>query len=102
MTEKETKPKLFLIRNINSDEVTEVAEPMVVFDTHTGEIFTIGSFEQTYPFYDTMMTAHLVNNNYEKSQHIHLMSLPKDQSLIDKIYEQKGFIKEIYKQKIKK
>lgn len=98
MSENETKVKPLVIRDDKGVVIGDVNEPFAVFNKETGELFKIGSFEHVYPFYDTLTTAYFFNEQYDKVQTIEMMSLPKDQDIINDICKNKGFIKELYNQ----
>lgn len=88
--------KTFLIRNAYGEVFNEVSRPTVVFDTETGTIHKIGDFGVVYKFYDQITTAYVDAGFINQARAMALMELPKDQEIVDNVFNNTGYILKIH------
>lgn len=79
----------------------KVTRPTVVFDKEDGVLLKIGEYDTMRNYYDQIHGVYTQAGLHDIANELVLMELPKDQEIIDKVFNIAGYIKRVYKQTMK-
>ena len=91
------KQQTYLIRNAYGEVYNEVLEPTVVLDIDTGTLHKIGEYDDVESYYNELIEAYNSHGYFDQANSIALFSLPKDQEIIDNVYNNTGYVLTVYK-----
>jgi len=74
----------------------KVNKPAAVFDLDTGTLYKIGESEDIFAYYEEVQHVYEESCLFDMADNLIFIELPKDQDLIDKIFQNSGFIKKWY------
>lgn len=93
--------KQFLIQDGAGYMYNKVIEPTVVFDIEMGVLLKIGEHSDMVDYYKETCKAYLDLGFVSVAKDIVLMVLPKDQTIIDKVFQNTGFLKRLYQDSVR-
>ena len=82
----------FQIRDEKGTIFNTVTEPAVVFDKACGTVLKIGQYENMDAYFSMMYTKYSTMGFQDEANDLALLALPKDQEIIDKVFQNTGFI----------
>lgn len=86
----------FQIRDEKGQIFNTVEEPAAVFDKESGTLHKIGDRENILSHFEVMTQAYRVHGFHDIADDITFMELPKNQEVIDKVFQNTGYIKRLY------
>lgn len=89
----------FLIRD-NTQVFNEVSEPGAIMDVKTGTLLKIGEYEVMEEYWEFMRKQYINNGFRDMADDIMLVQLPKNQEIIDKVFNISDYIGTLYKKGI--
>lgn len=78
---------MFLIQDSTGKVFNKVQNPTAVYDARDSVLLKIGEWENMYKFYEEVQARYNLFGYSEEARDIHIMTLPKDQELIDKVFQ---------------
>lgn len=86
-----------LIRDGKGEIYNKVKEPAVVFDNESGTIYKIGEYKVMKTYHQDVVKTYDNAGFKEMGDSLCLLELPRKQELIDKIFQNTGYLKIYYK-----
>lgn len=94
----ECSPKRpFEIRDGQGKTFNTVTNPAVVFDKSTGTLLKIGEFSDMENYFTVSQAAYRNAGFIDMADDVTLMDLPRDQNVIDKVFQNTGYLLTLYK-----
>lgn len=90
----------FEIRDEKGEIFNTVEEPAAVFDRETGTLHKIGNRENIMAHFNVMTQAYRAHGFHDMADDVTFMELPKDQEILDKVFQNSGYIKRLYEQSL--
>jgi len=78
----------------------QVDSPAAVFDADTGTLYKIGESVDIFNYYEETQQLYRSKGFPDMADALIFVDLPKDQDLVDKVFQCSGFIKTWYSQNI--
>lgn len=73
-----------------------VNHPAVVFDSSCGTLYKIGEYDVMYTYFKDTVEKYRTHGFHDMADDLVLMTLPQDQTLVDKVFNNTGYILTIY------
>lgn len=89
-----------LIRDECGKVFNKVNTPAVVFDKESGVYHKVGEYDILKDYYDLAVKAYRTQGFPEMARNLVLLELPKDQEVIDKVFQNSGYIKTYYENEV--
>jgi hypothetical protein len=88
------------IRDAQGQVYNRVENPEVIFDSETYTLIKIGERDKIKAYYDDMCRKYKRAGFFDEVSHLTYMDLPKDQDIVDKVFNITGYIQTLYKKTI--
>ena len=86
---------MILIRD-GKEVYNRVTRPAVVFDRETGTLMKIGEWEVMEEYFHKTQDEYRAVGYHEIADDVLLMELPNDQEIVDKVFQNTGYLKVLY------
>lgn len=87
---------MFLIRDGSGNVFNEVENPAVVFDSSCSVLLKIGEYKQMEEYYNFVYERFISTGNDDMANDLVLMSLPKVQEEVDKVFQICDYVGKVY------
>lgn len=91
---------MILIQDESGEIYNKTNNPAVVFDKESGVYHKIGGYNSMKSYYEVARTAYEANGFQEMADNLILLELPKDQEIVDKVFQITGFLKTFYESEV--
>lgn len=71
----------------------EVTEPAVVYEQETGTLYKIGEKKVMEKYYKEVQEKYQLGGFPKEAENVRFMELPPNQELVDKIFQNSGYLK---------
>lgn len=92
---------LFEIRSYDGHVFNSVENPAVVFDKNCGTLLKIGEREVMDAYFDKIQSRYRAGGFPEMADDITLIDLPRDQEVIDRVFQTIDYVGVLYKNMLK-
>lgn len=87
---------MYLIRGGKEEVYNTVENPAVVFDKESGTLLKIGEKAVMQDYYEETQAIYRNNGAGFMADAMCLMDLPKDQEIIDRAFQNSGYVLKLY------
>lgn len=92
-----TQAATFDIRDEKGEVFNTVTHPAVVFDKQCGTLQKIGEYADMETYFNVTQAAYRKAGFPDVADDVTLMDLPRDQDIIDKVFQNTGYLLTLYK-----
>lgn len=89
-----------LIRDGYGTVFNEVENPAVVFNKDSGVYYKVGEYELLKVFHEDVVNGYNEQGFVGMANSLTLLELPKDQEVVDKIFQNSGYVKLYYEKEV--
>jgi hypothetical protein len=94
------RAKTYRNKESQMETFSKVKNPAAVFDKADGTLLKIGEKEFMEDYYKKIQGVYRQNGFHHMADDIVMIDLPKDQEIIDKVFQITGYIKRFYEKNI--
>lgn len=91
---------MMLVRDETGKVFNKVSNPAIVFDKESGVYHKIGEYEIMKSYHEAAVVVYQRNEFYKMAEDLILLELPKDQEVLDNVFQISGYIKKFYEEKV--
>lgn len=95
-----TNLSTFDIRDESGHVFNQTNKPTVVFDKSCGTLLKIGDYADMLNYFNVTQAAYRRMGFHDIADDVTLLELPRDQEIIDKVFQNTGYLLSLYKQMV--
>lgn len=92
-----SQPSTFEVRDGQGQTFSTLENPAVVFDKKCGTLQKIGEYADMEDYFNVTQATYRKAGFPDIADDVTLMDLPRDQEIIDKVFQNTGYLLTLYK-----